>query len=130
MERINSRREVTKRISGSLEDLDQLVALSADWDEPHKERVRNVAFKLSGLLTRIYISGATVADLKPYVRALADVVGPERVAFGSDWPVCTAVSDYAGTVGIAQRLAESFGPDAQEQIFRRSAMAAYRLGWQ
>jgi len=32
------------------------------------------------------------------------------------------------TIGV--RLAESFGPDAQEQIFRRSAMAAYRLGWQ
>jgi len=39
-------------------------------------------------------------------------------------------SHPGGLDSIGVRLAESFGPDAQEQIFRRSAMAAYRLEWQ
>ena len=59
----------------------------------------NVTFKLSGLVTRSYPKAATIPDLEPYVRALSDLVGPERILFGSDWPVCTAVTDYAGVVG-------------------------------
>jgi L-fuconolactonase len=89
----------------------------------------NVAFKLSGLVTRTYPEPAQLDDLEPYVRALFDVVGVERVMFGSDWPVCTAVADYPDVVVAAQRLTEYLGPDAQEQIFRRSATAFYRLGF-
>jgi L-fuconolactonase len=87
----------------------------------------NVSFKLSGLLTRTYPTATKITDLKPYVRALSDVVGPDRVLFGSDWPVCTAVTDYAGALDAGQRLIECFGPNAQEQVFRRSPMTIYRL---
>jgi L-fuconolactonase len=69
-------------------------------------------------------------SIEPYVRALSDLVGPERILFGSDWPVCTPVSDYAGVVGTAPGLIERFGPEAQEQIFRRSATTVYRLDLQ
>jgi L-fuconolactonase len=87
----------------------------------------NVTFKLSGLVTRSYPKATTIPDLEPYVRALSDLVGPERILFGSDWPVCTAVTDYAGVVGTALGLIERFGPEAQEQVFRRSATTVYRL---
>jgi L-fuconolactonase len=88
----------------------------------------NVAFKLSGLVTRTYPTAATVADLETCVRALFDAVAAERIMFGSDWPVCTAVTNYADVVGTAQRLIEHLGPAAQEQVLHRSAATAYRLG--
>jgi L-fuconolactonase len=90
----------------------------------------NVSFKLSGLATRTYPVAAQAADLSPYVRALFDLVEPGRVMFGSDWPVCTAVTDYPGVIDTAQQLTEYLGPAAQEQIFRGSATTTYRLGCQ
>jgi L-fuconolactonase len=88
----------------------------------------NVAFKLSGLVTRTYPETAQLADFEPYIRAVFDAVSPKRVLFGSDWPVCTAVTSYGDVVATAQRLTASLGPDAQEHIFRRSATTVYRLG--
>jgi L-fuconolactonase len=87
----------------------------------------NVAFKLSGLATRTYPVAARISDLELYVRALFDLVEPGRVMFGSDWPVCTAVTDYPGVIDTAKQLTEYLGPVAQEQVFRGSATAIYRL---
>ena len=48
----------------------------------------NVACKLSGLVTEADPHTWTVAELEPYVRTILDLFGPQRVLFGSDWPVC------------------------------------------
>lgn len=46
----------------------------------------NVVCKLSGLLTEA-APGADAADLKPYMDHLLASFGPERLMWGSDWPV-------------------------------------------
>ena len=48
----------------------------------------NVACKVSGLVTEADWTAWTPAQLAPYVAHAAEVFGPERLLFGSDWPVC------------------------------------------
>ena len=37
----------------------------------------------------------TPADLEPYVQRLLEWFGPQRLMFGSDWPVCTVAGQYS-----------------------------------
>jgi L-fuconolactonase len=56
-------------------------------------RTTPVFCKLSGLTTEAR-PGWTVETLRPYARQVIDVFGPERVMWGSDWPVVEINADY------------------------------------
>lgn len=53
----------------------------------------NIAIKLSGLLTEAP-AGARADDLLPFVQILLDTFGPERIVWGSDWPVLLLNGSY------------------------------------
>ncbi len=53
----------------------------------------NTFCKLSGLLTEAP-KGAGFEDLKPYLDHVIGVFGPDRVLFGSDWPVLNLAANY------------------------------------
>lgn len=87
----------------------------------------NVFCKLSGVITEADWRGWTVDDLKPYVQAALEHFGPERLMYGSDWPVC----ELAGTYGqVLDALVEALGPlspPEREQIFGGTATRFYGL---
>jgi hypothetical protein len=45
--------------------------------------------KLSGLVTRAYPDRVPPRLLRSWAQVLLDGFGPDRMMFGSDWPVCT-----------------------------------------
>jgi L-fuconolactonase len=91
---------------------------------PHRD---HVWCKLSGMITEADWARWSPEDLKPYVLEVLDIFGPDRCMFGTDWPVCLVAGSYAQVVG-ALRACLAERDDAQrEQIFGRSAIAAYRL---
>jgi L-fuconolactonase len=53
----------------------------------------NVCCKLSGLLTEA-APGDNAEALQPYMDAVLEAFGTERVMWGSDWPVVNLASDY------------------------------------
>lgn len=59
-----------------------------------------VACKLSGLLTEIADGADDV--VRPYIRTLVELFGPQRLIWGSDWPVVTIRSSYAGWLDLAR----------------------------
>ncbi|QUD87690.1 amidohydrolase family protein [Phenylobacterium montanum] len=83
--------------------------------------------KLSGLLTEAS-PGAGAGELEPYVQHLLQIFGPERLIWGSDWPVLLLAGDYAAWLGMAQDLVASLGEEARAAIFETNARRAYRLG--
>ena len=96
----------------------------------------NVACKLSGLLTEA--GTRTDADaLAPYVNTLLDHFGPERVIWGSDWPVLRLAGDYQVWREMAEHLcarwhklhapAGSTFAAVREAIFGGNAQRFYRL---
>jgi L-fuconolactonase len=80
--------------------------------------------KLSGLATEA-ARGWTEADLRPYAAHVLFAFGPERVMWGSDWPVL----ELAGAYDVWRETAENIvgkGP-AFEQVFGGTAERFYRL---
>lgn len=80
--------------------------------------------KLSGLVTESQ-DGWTAENLKPYASHIIDSFGPDRVMWGSDWPVLNLASSYNAWHGIA----ESFVPDEadRQKIFGGTAAHFYRI---
>ena len=87
----------------------------------------NVSAKISGLITEADWHSWTLGDLAPAVDIALDAFGPERLLFGSDWPVCLLASGYAGVVQTAERLLAGLAPDEQRLVFRDNARTLYRL---
>jgi L-fuconolactonase len=87
----------------------------------------NVWCKASGLVTEASWSRWTEADLEPVLDAVAELFGPERLLFGSDWPVCLVAADYPEVVGVVERWSHRLAPADREGLFGGNAAAAYRL---
>jgi L-fuconolactonase len=102
--------------------------------EPWAGRLRELArrphvtCKLSGLVTEIGRPGWSVADLRPYAEVVLDAFGPERVVFGSDWPVCLVACGYARWMEIVRELLAGLSPAERAAVLGGNARRAYRLG--
>ena len=88
----------------------------------------NVVAKLSGLVTEAEWSSWTTGDLAPYVEIALELFGPDRLMFGSDWPVCELAASYGEVVAAAEALTEGLTGDEREAVFGSTAAQAYRLG--
>jgi L-fuconolactonase len=84
--------------------------------------------KLSGLVTEAGPDW-TRDDLRPYVMHVLDVFGPDRVMWGSDWPVLDLAGNYPEWHGIARSLITDIFPtrEAEAAIFGGTASLFYRL---
>lgn len=82
--------------------------------------------KFSGVITEAN-DNWTVEDLRPYADHVFEVFGPERVMWGSDWPVCRLRANYEEWHASAKELAAGLGEAAQERIFGDTAAEFYRL---
>jgi L-fuconolactonase len=87
-------------------------------------RLRNVACKLSGLVTEAG-DGWSVERLAPFVEHLVAVFGPERLVFGSDWPVCTLASSYDEWVAAAGALLAGLAEPDRAKIMGGNAERIY-----
>jgi L-fuconolactonase len=99
------------------------------WRENLTELARreNVFCKLSGLVTEASWQSWTEADLDPYLQIALTAFGPERVIFGSDWPVILLGSSYKRWVDVVQRSISHLSEYEQERIFGKTATEVYRL---
>ena len=88
----------------------------------------NTAAKLSGLVTEANWTGWQVADLRPYTEVALDAFGPDRVMFGSDWPVCTLAASYGEVLQAARDLTGDLSGAEREAVFAGTATRIYRLG--
>jgi L-fuconolactonase len=87
----------------------------------------NVSCKLSGLVTEADPMMWQVADLAPFVEIALQTFGPQRLIFGSDWPVCLLAASYADVVAATRELTAGLSTPERAAIFGGAAVAAYRL---
>ncbi|MFI0941962.1 amidohydrolase family protein [Streptomyces sp. NPDC021020] len=87
----------------------------------------NVVCKLSGLVTEADWSGWEPADLLPYARHVLAVFGPDRVMFGSDWPVCTLAASYGDVLALAAEATAGLTPAESAAVFGGTATSVYAL---
>jgi L-fuconolactonase len=88
----------------------------------------NVWCKVSGMITEADHEQWAVDDLAPYVETVLRAFGPERLMFGSDWPVCTLAGSYERVIGALRQLLAAEDEKTHQLIFETSARTFYGLG--
>jgi L-fuconolactonase len=101
--------------------------------EPWRTNIRqlaereNVCCKLSGLVTEADWQHWTEPQLMPYLETVVEAFGPQRLMFGSDWPVCLLATTYRGWHDLVARFCSQLSVSEQSRIFGESAAEAYQL---
>ena len=90
-------------------------------------RCPNVLCKLSGLITEADPARWSREELRPYLEHALECFGPERVMYGSDWPVSARTHLYTTWVAILDEVLAGLDPAARERVWRGTARAVYRL---
>lgn len=85
---------------------------------------RQVVCKLSGLVTEA-APGWTVATLRPAFEHLLDCFGPQRLLWGSDWPVVTLACDYHCWFETSETLLAGLSETEREAVFGGNAARIY-----
>jgi L-fuconolactonase len=83
----------------------------------------NTACKLSGLLTELP-AGTNPEAIRPAFDLLWQVFGPNRLIWGSDWPVLTLAGSYAEWLDLARNLVPTSHHSA---VLGGNAARIYRL---
>lgn len=82
--------------------------------------------KLSGLDTAAG-EDWTEKELRPAIDVALEAFGPQRLLFGSDWPVCRLVSGYGDVVRATEHAIAALSDDEQRAIMGGTAARVYRL---
>jgi L-fucono-1,5-lactonase len=85
----------------------------------------NISCKVSGMITEADWKNWRPEDLRPYLDVVFEAFGPDRLLFGSDWPVCM----LAGTYDQVTRLLEDYVRDLpqteRDKLFGDNAARIY-----
>ncbi len=101
----------------------------ADWAEKMRQLGRhpNVTCKMSGLATEAAPDWKP-GDLVPYLDALLDAFGPDRLLFGSDWPVINLAGGYGRWAeALLAWIDRRLDPSAHIGVLGSNAARVYKL---
>jgi L-fuconolactonase len=91
-------------------------------------RLPNAWCKMSGLVTEADFTKWTKEDLKPYIAAVMEAFGWDRVMFGGDWPVAFQATEYPRWVETLAEAIQGASTIERKKLFHENAVAFYRLG--
>ncbi|WP_327258907.1 amidohydrolase family protein [Streptomyces sp. NBC_01240] len=87
----------------------------------------NTVCKLSGVVTEADWQAWSPHDLYPFAETALQAFGPDRLMFGSDWPVCLLAASYEDVVNAARTLTGSLSPAERAAVFAGTATRVYGL---
>ncbi len=99
------------------------------WNQNIRELARraNVFCKISGMVTEAAFTTWTEAQLRPYFETVLTAFGPQRLMFGSDWPVCLVACGYARWLQIVSDWIGKLSPAEQARVLGNTAVEVYKL---
>jgi L-fuconolactonase len=87
----------------------------------------NVYCKISGMVTEADFNSWTRQQLKPYMDTVMEAFGPDRLMFGSDWPVCLTACEYEEWLNLVNNWLGQLSVEEQAKILGKNAVKVYRL---
>ncbi|MES2454339.1 MAG: amidohydrolase family protein [Bacteroidota bacterium] len=99
------------------------------WEKDIRDlaKVDNVYCKVSGLVTEADWANWKPEDFKPYLDVIFEAFGPERVMYGSDWPVCLLAGSYAQVKELVNQYVSKFSDEEQDLFWGGNAIRFYNL---
>jgi L-fuconolactonase len=101
--------------------------------EPWASHMRELALhphvwcKVSGMVTEADWAGWRADDMRPYLDVVFEAFGPERLMFGSDWPVCLLAGSYRDVRSLVESYVSGMPPEDRDAIFGGNAVRFYGL---
>jgi L-fuconolactonase len=87
----------------------------------------NCVCKVSGLVTEAGSAALDIDRFVPTISHLLATFGPNRLLFGSDWPVVKLAAPYTAWLAMARKLLSPLPAADQAAIFTHNAGRVYRL---
>ncbi len=99
------------------------------WRENIRELARrpHVYCKVSGMVTEADWKAWTPESLQPYFEVVLEAFGPQRLMFGSDWPVCLAATSYSRWYEVVSDWVKPLSVGEQAQFWSETAIEVYSL---
>jgi len=88
---------------------------------------KNVFIKLSGILTEAPQGEVSVEVVQPYFDHIMDIFGPNRIMWGSDWPVIKLNGDYDTWVSLTHALLKNHSLKDKRKVWADNAQQFYNL---
>lgn len=88
-------------------------------------RAENIVVKISGL--GMHDRRWTIDSLRPWVLAAIEAVGPDRIIFGTNWPVDRMFSSLPDLVDAYATIVAGFGLDERRAMFSGNAERLFRF---
>jgi len=101
--------------------------------EPWRTHIRelarrpNVYCKVSGMVTEADHENWTESRLWPFFDTVVEAFTPQRLMFGSDWPVCLLASSYRKWIESVDTWIDFLSVLEQNRIMGETAVEAYGL---
>jgi L-fuconolactonase len=104
-------------------------AFDRAWADGLRELARrpHVMCKMSGVVTETRDAEWTPGLIAPFLETALEAFGPDRILFGTDWPVCLLRCDYQRWVETVTSFISTLTPDEQDAIMGGNAVRAYGL---
>lgn len=83
--------------------------------------------KVSGMITEADWKKWTPSDLEVYLEVVLELFGPNRLMFGSDWPVCKVAGEYGQVLEVVERFTDRLSPSEKEAIMGNTAVGFYGI---
>ena len=87
----------------------------------------NVACKISGLVTEADHERWQPTDLEPFINAVLETFGEERILFGGDWPVVLLASPYRRWYETLEALTTRLPLPARRKLWAENALRCYQM---
>lgn len=98
-----------------------------DWRAAMKDvaEADNVYMKISGI--GMFVPAWTVESIRPWVMACIDEFTPDRVVFGTNWPLDRLYSSYPDIVDAYRKVISSFSETEAVAMFSKNAERLFRI---
>lgn len=84
-----------------------------------------VRCKWSGMITEANWDSWTADDLRPYLDTTAEVFGPQRLMYGSDWPVLNVAGTYERVLAVIRDYISGWDEKDQADVMGGNARRFY-----
>ncbi|RIW14986.1 amidohydrolase [Algoriphagus lacus] len=84
--------------------------------------------KLSGMVTEADWKKWTTDQLFPYLEIALELFGPNRLMYGSDWPVCLVAGEYEQVYRVVDDFTSQLSSTEKDRIMGETAAEFYKLG--
>ncbi len=92
------------------------------------KRYNILGVKISGMVTEVLDPELDELTLRAYFAETLALFGPDRLMFGTDWPVCLLrIDSYKTWADIVRRFVADLTPDEQHAILHANAVRCYDL---